>query len=103
MLHKSGNQNWQSLMLETAERPVKFDDEFKMLIQESYCDMRPENRNSSLLDNGLLGTFPQQRTGLWENQTVVTKLAHVSAATDKHRITEEMLEVVISIRFVPKL
>jgi hypothetical protein len=30
-------------------------------------------------------------------------LTHVSAATDKHRITEELLEMVISIRFVPKL
>jgi hypothetical protein len=95
--------NCQGFMLETGERPVKIDDEFKMLIQESHFDMTAENRNNSLLDNGSLGTFPQQRIDLWENQTVVTKLAHVAAATDIQRITDEVLEVVNSVRFFPKL
>jgi hypothetical protein len=36
-------------------------------------------------------------------QSVATKYAHVSAATDKHILIEKLLEVVISIRFVPKL
>jgi hypothetical protein len=64
--------------------------------------MTPESRNSSLLDNGSLGTSPQQQVGLWKNHTVATKLTHVSAATDKHR-TEELLEVVTYIRSSPKL
>jgi hypothetical protein len=63
----------------------------------------PESRNTSLLDNGLLGTFPQQRIALWENQTIVTKLTHVSAATDKHRIIEKLLEVMTYIWHSPKL
>jgi hypothetical protein len=33
---------------------------------------------------------------------VVTKLTNVSTATDKYRRIEELLEMVISIRFVPK-
>jgi hypothetical protein len=53
--------------------------------------MTPGSRNSSLLDNGSLGTFPQQWIGLWENQTVTMKLTHVFAETDKHRIIEELL------------
>jgi hypothetical protein len=56
-----------------------------------YCDMMPERRKCAvretpqrrpLLDNGSLNTFPQQRIG-----TVI----------------EELLEVVISIRFFPKV
>jgi hypothetical protein len=65
--------------------------------------MTPESWNSSLLDNGSLGTFPQQRIGLWENQIDAAKLTHVSAATNKHRMTEELSEVVISIPSSPKL
>jgi hypothetical protein len=65
--------------------------------------MTPESRNSPLLDIGWPGTFPNQRMGLWENQTVATKLTHVSAATNKHGKREELLEVVISIRLDPKL
>jgi hypothetical protein len=53
--------------------------------------MTPESRNSLLLDNGSIGTFLQQRIGLWENQAVATEVAHVSAATDKHGIREELL------------
>jgi hypothetical protein len=30
-----------------------------------YCDMTPENWNSSLLDNGSLDTFSLQQIGLW--------------------------------------
>jgi hypothetical protein len=56
--------------------------------------MTPECLKSPLLDGGSLGTFLQQRTGFWENQTVATKLTHVSAATDKHRIIEGLLWVV---------
>jgi hypothetical protein len=37
-----------------------------------------------------------------DNQTVATKLTQFSAATDKHRITEELLEMLISIRSFPK-
>jgi hypothetical protein len=68
-----------------------------------YCDMVPESRNSPLLDNGSLGTFPQQQIGLWENQTIVTKLTHVSAATNRHAVMEGLLQVMTYIRFAPKL
>jgi hypothetical protein len=43
--------------------------------------MTPESRNGPLLDNDSLGTFPQERLGLWGNQTVATKLTYGSAAT----------------------
>jgi hypothetical protein len=56
--------------------------------------MTQESRNSSLLDNGSLGTFPQQWIGLWEKQTDATKLKNVSAETNKHRIIEELLVVI---------
>jgi hypothetical protein len=61
-------------------------------IADIYCNMTPERRKYAvreasqrrpLLDNGCLGTFPQQRIGT--------------------RIIEEMMEMVISIRVVPKL
>jgi hypothetical protein len=32
----------------------------------NVCDMTPESRNSPLLDNGSLGTFPQQRINTWK-------------------------------------
>jgi hypothetical protein len=48
-----------------------------------YCDMSLERRNSPLLDNG--------------------SLEHVSAATDKHGIVQERLEVVISVRFATEV
>jgi hypothetical protein len=56
-----------------------------------YGDMTPESRNSSLLDNGSLGTLPQERIRLWENQTVATKLIHVSSATNRHAVIEELI------------
>jgi hypothetical protein len=65
--------------------------------------MTPESRNSPLLGNGSLGTFPQQRIRLWENQTIATKLTHSSAAMDKHGRIEELFEVMTYIRFAPKL
>jgi hypothetical protein len=61
--------------------------------------MMPESRINSLLDNGSLGTYPQQLISLWGNQTFVTKLTHVSAAKDKHRAIDELLKMVISVRF----
>jgi hypothetical protein len=39
----------------------------------------------------------------YEYKICNTKLTHVSAATDGHGIIEELLEVVISVRFAPKL
>jgi hypothetical protein len=59
---------------------------------EKSCDMTPERRKCAvreaqqkpaLLDKDSLGTFKQRRMGT--------------------RIIEELLELVISIRFVPKL
>jgi hypothetical protein len=65
--------------------------------------MTCEIRNSPLLDNGSLITYPRQRTGLWESQSVGMKLTHVFGATDKHRMTDGLYEMVIFIRFAPKL
>jgi hypothetical protein len=65
--------------------------------------MTPESLKSSMLGNGSLGTLPQQRIGLWENQTDITKLTDVSAATDKHGTIEELLGLVTNIRSFPKL
>jgi hypothetical protein len=67
-----------------------------------YCDMTPESRNSSLLDNGSLGAFPQQRISVWK-QYRWYELNTLSAATDKHRIIVEQLGVVTYIRSSPKL
>jgi hypothetical protein len=55
-----------------------------------YCDMTPESWNSSLLDNGSLGMFLRQKTGLWKIRTVATKLTQVSAATNKQRKIQEL-------------
>jgi hypothetical protein len=68
-----------------------------------YRDMTPESPNSSLLDNGSLGTFTRQRIDLWKNETVATKLTQVSAATNKRRRVKEFLEIVTYIRLAPKL
>lgn len=56
--------------------------------------MTPEIRNSSLLDNGFLGKFLQ----LVGKQTVPTKLAHVFVTTDKYKLIEELLGVVVIFR-----
>jgi hypothetical protein len=67
------------------------------------CDMTPESRNSQLLDNGSLGKYPRQRIVLWENRTHYYEINTRFVATDKQRITEELSEMVIYIRFGSKL
>jgi hypothetical protein len=63
--------------------------------------MVPASRNGLLLDTSSLGTIPLQQIALWENQTVTTKLAHVSVTNGQAVI--ELLEVMTNIRFAPKL
>jgi hypothetical protein len=54
-----------------------------MAPKRQECSVREARQRRPLLDNVSLGVFPQQRMGT--------------------RIIEELLEMVISIRFVPKL
>jgi hypothetical protein len=48
-----------------------------------YCDMTPERRNNRLLENG--------------------SLKYLSVTKNRHAIIHELLEVVISVRFAPRL
>jgi hypothetical protein len=66
------------------------------------CDMTPESRNNSLLDNGSLGTFPQQRIKSCKPERCY-EINTCFSGEDKHRITQELLEVVTYIRSSPKL
>jgi hypothetical protein len=65
-----------------------------------YCDMTPESQNSPLLDNGSLkcvSAATNQRCQLLDNSS----LEHVSVTTSGHAVVDELLGVVIYIRFAP--
>jgi hypothetical protein len=67
-----------------------------------YCDMTPESPNSSLLDNGSLGTFPQQRIRVCISDCCY-EFSILSTGRNKHRIIVEELGVVTFIRSSLKL
>jgi hypothetical protein len=75
-----------------------------------YYDMMPERRNSSLLGNGLLNTFPRKRTRATVEERCLLRPAprtlllygavNTSAAVNQHATIEE---AVFSVGATPRL
>jgi hypothetical protein len=62
-----------------------------------YCDMTPESRNSSLLGNGSINTFPRKRTRSGIEEPVSKQWI------GKHTTIGVLLETVFSVGAAPSL
>jgi hypothetical protein len=66
------------------------------------CDMAPQSGNSPLLDKHIAKIRIRDECDMTPQSGNSPLLKHVSVTTERHAIIDELLGVVISIRFAPR-
>jgi hypothetical protein len=104
-LSKFGNSSLHIMQVYGGHDPVI------LIMMYLYCDMTSERRKFAvreapqrrpLWDNDSVNAFPKLRSQQWKDSRWGKQVArHVFMTRNKHAMTEELLEVVISIRFAP--